>query len=384
MKFLTTVAALAVCTSCLAAEVGVIEEIIAKVNGDIITRSELDRTRRNIEAELKQSGAPAADIQRELTEREKHILRDRIDEMLLIQKGKELSVNVDPEVSKYMAELQTSSKIADPDRFQQFVREQTGQTYEDYKNEVRNGFLRQRVVRQEVGGRINIPRQELEKYYNDHKAEFLRKEMVFLREILISTEGKDPAGVAAAEKKAKDLAARARKGEKFHELAKANSESVTKDQWGDLGGFERGKLNTKIEETVFAQEKGFVSDPIRVPNGFLILKVEEKHKAGQASLEEVEQEIMEKLYMPKFQPQIREYLTKLRAEAFLEIKPGYTDSSPAPGKITAWSDPAELKPETVTKEEVAAQTRRRRLLWMVPIPGTQTTAKPPAGVSSSK
>ena len=76
-----------------------------------------------------------------------------------------------------------------------------------------------------------------------------------------------------------------------------------------------------------------------------------------------------------FQPQVREYLTKLRHEAFLEIKPGYVDTGAAPGKNTAWTDPAQLKPETVTKEEVAAQTRRRRLLWMVPIPGTQTSPK---------
>jgi hypothetical protein len=93
---------------------------------------------------------------------------------------------------------------------------------------------------------------------------------------------------------------------------------------------------------------------------------------------------MEKLYMPKFQPQIREYLTKLRQEAFLEIKPGYEDSGAAPGKNTAWSDPAQLKPETVSKEEVANQTRRRRLLWMVPIPGTSTTTKPKSGTSESK
>ena len=101
--------------------------------------------------------------------------------------------------------------------------------------------------------------------------------------------------------------------------------------------------------------------------------MEEKHKAGQASLEEVEQDIMNELIQPKFQPQVREFLTKLRYESFLEIKPGYVDSGAAEGKNTAWTDPAQLKPETVTKEEVASQTRNRRLLWMVPIPGTSTT-----------
>jgi hypothetical protein len=91
---------------------------------------------------------------------------------------------------------------------------------------------------------------------------------------------------------------------------------------------------------------------------------------------------MEKLYMPRMEPAVREYLTRLRQEAFLEIKPGYVDTAAAPGKNTEWSDPAQLKPETVTKEEVEAQTRRRRLLWLVPIPGTKTSVK--GGTSSSK
>lgn len=158
---------------------------------------------------------------------------------------------------------------------------------------------------------------------------------------------------------------------------------MTKSQYGELGGFSPGQLDKKIEAIVLGQERGFVTDPIRVANGFLILKVEDKHRAGQASFEEVENEIMEKLYMPRFQPQIREYMTKLRHEAFLEIKPGYVDTGAAPGKNTAWTDPAQLKPETITKEEVAAQTRRRRLLWMVPIPGTQTSPKTKGGVSKS-
>ena len=377
MKFSSIQACLALAVSLSAADVGgnVVEEIVAKVNGDIITRSELDRTRKLLEIELKQQGATGPELQAALAEREKNALRERIDQLLLVQRGKELSINVDPEVTKYVAELQLKSTIADPEKFQQYVREQTGQSYEDYKNELRNGILTQRVIRQEVGGRISIPRADLQKYYEEHKTEFMREDMVFLREILVSTEGKDEAGIAAAEKKAKDLAARAKKGEKFPELARQSSDSVTKQEGGDLGGFKRGGLDKKIEALVFDKERGYVSDPVRIPNGFLVLKLDEKYKAGQASFEEVENEITEKLYMPKFQPQIREYLTKLRQDAFLEIKAGYVDSGAAPGKSTAWTDPAQLKPETVTKEEVQNQTRRRKLLWTVPLPGTQTKPK---------
>lgn len=356
-----------------AADVHMVEEIIAKINGDIITRSELARTRKQMEIELQARGVKGDALTKTIQEREKDTLRDRIDQLLLVQKANLLSVNVDSELSKYMADIQLQNKITDSEKFQQWIREQTGMTYEDFRLETKNGMLTQRVIRQEVGGKISVPKPELQKYYQDHKKEFEREEQVFLREIFLSTEGKDEKAAAAADKKSKDLVARLRKGEKFPELARDNSDSQSAQQGGDIGGWKRGSLDKKIEEIVFNQQRNYISDPIRTPNGFLILKIEERHKAGLPAFEEIENEITEKLYMPLFQPRVREYLTKLREEAFLEIKDGYIDTSAAPGKLTKWSDPAQLKPETVTKEEVASRIRRRRLLWMAPIPGTKTT-----------
>lgn len=386
MQFRLTLACLAASALLApAADLPVIEEIIAKVNGDIITRSEVERDRRMLDAELRRSGATGPQVAAAVNERGKDILRERVDSLLLVSKAKELNINVDSEVSKYIAELQVQSKITDPDKFQAYVREQTGQNLEDFKSEVRNGMLRQRVIRDQVGRTVNVPRADVQKYYDEHKTEFVREERVFLREIFLSTDGKDAAASAAVEKKAKDLAARAKKGERFGDLAKQNSESQTKDQLGELGGFKRDELDAQIISVVWNQERGFVSEPMKREKGFLILRVDDHQKSGQAQLEEVENEIMEKLYMPIYQPKIREYLTQLRTEAFLEIKPGYIDTGAAPGKNTAWSDPAQLKPETVTKEEVANRKRRKRLLWMVPIPGTGTSpAGDKPGMSTSK
>ncbi len=355
----------------LAADVHVVEEIVAKINGDIITRSEIDRSRKQLQTELTARGVKGEALQKTMKEREKDFLRDRIDQLLLVQKANLLNINVDSELSRYLADIQLQNKIADSEKFQQWVREQTGMTYEDFRAETKNGMLTQRVIRQEVGGKINVPKAELQKYYNEHKNELVREEQIFLREILISTEGKDEKGIAAAEKKAKSLVDRARKGEKFHELARDNSDSPSVQQMGDIGGWKRGTLSKNIEDLVFSKERNYVTDPIRTANGFLILKVEDRHKAGLPPLEEVENEIMEKLYMPIFQPRVREYLTKLRQEAFLEIKDGYIDTSAAPGKNTQWKDPALLKPDTITKEEVAARVGRRRMLWAIPVPGTE-------------
>lgn len=386
-RALCTLLALSVPAASVAADpkgpdtAGVIEEIVAKVNGDIITRTELERARRQFESELRQRRVTGAQLTEMVAKKDADGLRDRVDQLLLVQKGKELNINVDPEVIKYIAKLQAESGLADTDKFQAYIREQLQIPFEDYKQEIRNGMLTQRVIGQEVGSRINVPRAELQKYYEDHKSEFVRKEEVVLREILISTEGKDAAGKAAAEKKAKDLVFRARKGEKFGELAKDNSDAVTAKEYGDLGAWPRGQLAKNIEDLVFGHDRGYVTDPISAANGFLILKVEEKHQAGQAPFEEVENDVREKLYAPRMEPAVREYLTKLRRDAFLEIKDGFLDSGAAAGKDTTWKDPAQLKPETLTKEEVAARTRRKKLLWAVPIPGTKTTAK---GTSQSK
>lgn len=362
--------------------VATIEEIIAKVNGDIVTRTEVSRTRRQMEDELRRQGVTGPKLAAAMQDREGSILRDRIDQLLLVQKAKDLSISVEGEISKQMAEFQKALKIADPDKFQQAVKEQTGMTFEDYKAEMRNSMLTERVIRQEVGSQINIPRAEVQKYYEEHKAEFVREERVFLADIFLSTVGKDEATIAQIEKKAKDLAARAKKGEKFNELARDNSDSQSAQNGGDLGGWKKGEFNPELEKLVYDKERNFVTDPIKRSDGFLILKVVDKHQAGQAAFEEVENNIMNILYTPKFQPKIREYLTKLREFAFLEIKPGFVDSGAAPGKDTAWKDPAQLKPETVTKEEVANQKRNKRLLWSIPIPGTETD--PGVGSSTSR
>ncbi|MGE5646829.1 MAG: peptidylprolyl isomerase [Acidobacteriota bacterium] len=369
--------------SCLAADVQIVEQIIAKVNNQIVTKSELDKTLQQTQAEAMRQKLPADRMRALLKQTETDMLRDKIDQILLVQKAKDLDINVDSEVSKRLAEIQVDQKISDQDKFQQFVREQTGMPFEDFKQQMKDQFLTREVIRREVGGRITISKAEQLKYYEEHKNDFVREEQVVLREILISTEGKDAAGQAAAEKKAKDLVARARKGENFGNLAHDNSDAETGRNYGELAPFKRGMLKKEIEDIVFAQKKGYVTDPIKASNGFLILKVEEHNEPGLQPFEAVENEVMEKLYMPRMEPRVREYLTKLRQEAFLEIRAGYIDSGAAPGKDTTWRDPAKLTPQTVTKEEVALRQRRRRMLWMVPVPGTSTSVVSRSGGGQS-
>ena len=365
--------------------VKVVEEIAAKVNGDIITRGELEKKRVEIEGEARRQGLTGQRLTETVKEYAANALRDEIDQLLLVQKAKDLNINVDNEITRRLAEIQLQQKAAhpelsDPDKFQTFIREQTGMPFEDFKLQMKNQMLTQRVIGQEVMRNIPVSEAEMQKYYDEHKTEFMRKDaQVFLSQIVISTEGKSPDQVAAAEKKAKDVAARARKGEKFADLARDFSDDLeTGKNGGYVGAMPKGTMDKSIEDVVFKEKKGFVSDPIKLRQSFLILKVEDRFEAGQASYEEVKSEIQDRIVQPKVEPKARVFLSRLREEAFLEIKEGYVDSGAVPGKDTRWKDVTALKPQTITKEEVAAR-RKKHILWVIPngyVKDTNTGVKP--------
>ncbi len=365
-----------------AADVRVVEEIAVKVNGDIITRGELAEQMRQTEMYLRQEqhlSGPA--LQAALQEQSKDMLREKIDELLLVQKGKDLDIKVDADVVKRLGQMKLEAIKADPknadeDKFEAYIREGTGLPFEDFKLKLTNNILTSRVVSNEVSSRIAVPEADMKKYYDEHQSEFMRKAQVFLSQIIISTEGKTPEQVATAEKKAQDIVARARKGEKFTDLVSSYSDDTeTARSGGQLPPYEKGQMRAELDKLVFAAKKGAVLDPIKVDapiHGFLILKVEERYEEGLESFEEAKDQIQDVLSRPKMGGKFREYLTKLRQEAFLEIKDGYTDSGAAPGKDTRWHDVAALKPQTTTKEEVAAHLKQGpiKLMGFVPIPGT--------------
>ena len=151
-----------------------------------------------MEADLKQQNLNAARLDEALKTYSSNLLRERVDKLLLQQKGKELNLNVDTDVNKQLADIQKRAAagnpaLADPEKFQQFVREQTGMPYEDYKGDLKNGLLTQRVIREEVGRRVTVKQEELRTYYDEHKDEFEREERVFLREIFVPPSKEDAA-----------------------------------------------------------------------------------------------------------------------------------------------------------------------------------------------
>src|SRR5439155_18333021 len=171
-----------------AADIKVVEEIAAKVNGDIITRGELEQTRKEIEQQLRGEGMTGPRLADGVKQADANALRNQIDELLLVHRGKDLNINVDPEVTRRLADFQVQAKISDPDKFHDFIREQYGMSFEDFHDRMKREMLGQRVNGQEVTYRVNVPEADMRKYYDEHKTEFVRQEQVFLSQILLSTE----------------------------------------------------------------------------------------------------------------------------------------------------------------------------------------------------
>jgi len=192
----------------------VVEEIIARVNNEIITKSELDKARAAA-AEQAQQECSARCTQEQtqvaIEDGQKFALRDLIDQSLLSQRGKDMGISVEPDVVKQMDQIRQQNKLKDMDELEKAVTSQ-GINWEDFKNNIRNKILTQEVIRREVGGHITIGREDALKYYNEHKQEFVRPEQIALSAIEIKTEGKKESEVPELKAKAENLRKRVTDG----------------------------------------------------------------------------------------------------------------------------------------------------------------------------
>ncbi len=310
----------------------VVEEIIARVNNQIITMSDYQKAAVGLAQETAQDcqNCTQAQIQADVKERQKNLLRDMIDQQLLIERAKDMDISVETDLIKRLDDVRKQNNLATMEDLEKAVEGQ-GIVWEDYKTQMRNGLLTQEVVRREVGGRMDIGSDEVKKYYETHKQEYNRPEQVALAEIFLGTEGKSPEEIAAVRTRAEDLHNRLAKGEDFTVLAKRYSEGSTAQESGDLGEFERGQLSKQLEDAVFALDKGQFTDVVQTKTGFEILKVLDHYQAGQQPLEKVEGEITNVLYREKMEPAMRSYLAELREESYVQVKAGYTDTAAVAG-----------------------------------------------------
>ncbi len=335
----------------------VVEDVIVRVNDNIISRSDLERAMQQLGSESAQNPSAAGDA----AERQRNLLRDLIDQQLLLSKGKELGINADAELVRRLDDIRKQNNIPTMEALEQAARSQ-GVSFEDFKASIRNNIITGDVVRDEVGRTIRLNRADEQKYYDAHKDEFAQPEQVRLSEILVPTAANaDDATIAAAQKSANDIYAKLKAGADFAATAKASSGGPTAAQGGDLGLFKHGALAPVLEQKTFALPIGGFTEPTRTRQGFVVLKATEHQQAGTPPLEQVEGEVQNAMYQEAIQPALRAYLTRLREEAYIDLRPGFVDSG-ASGKETkpvfaAYVPPAPKK-QTQKQRLDAARTVR--------------------------
>jgi peptidyl-prolyl cis-trans isomerase SurA len=367
MKKLSLVLVAFVCLP-LIAPAQLVEEIVARVNNQIITKSEYERSKDQLRDEVKQQEPANAD--KVYAEREPDVLRDLIDQQLLLDKGKDLQITGDTELIKQLDQMRKEMKLGSMEELEEEAKKQ-GISWEDFKQNMRNKIITQRVIGEEVGGHLSQPsKEEEQKFYDEHKADMDQPESVRLAEILVAPktvapavptappsppadpnapaaananpqpsaaddaarQATDAAALSAAEAKANDLLKQIRDGANFEDIAKKYSDGPSAADGGALGAFPRGKLAKELEDKTFALKAGQVTDVIRTRQGYVILKVVDHQMAGVPPLKDVLPKIQDALYYEKLQPALRTYLTKLREEAYINYAAGYVDTGASPNQ----------------------------------------------------
>ena len=363
----------------------VVEEIVARVNNSIITRSDFLRSKEQLKDEIK--GQDSSNFDKVYADREKDVLRDLIDQQLLLEKGKDLGITADTELIKKLDEMRKQMNLDSMEELEKAAQAQ-GVSYEDFKQNLRNQIITQQVIGREVGSHLSISKEEEQKFYEEHKNDMEQPEQIRLSEILVALPKQAPAKtetpkpvadaspaspplatagspspaaeampseaeqLAAAEAKAKGLLDQIKKGAAFEEVAKKNSDGPTASQGGDLGLFKRGTLSKGLEDTTFAMKAGEVTDVTQTKQGFVILKVTEHQMAGIPTMKQMEPRIQDALYYQKLQPALRSYLKKLREEAYIDVRQGYVDSGASPNQT---------KPvETASKDAASKNLKKKK------------------------
>jgi len=300
----------------------VIERIIARVNGEIITQRQFEREREKVRQQMSQQFS-GAELDAKVREYSKDLLRDLIDQALMVQKAKDLDISVETDLVKRQDDIRKNLNLASLEDLQKEVEKQ-GLVWEDFKDNIRRSLLVREVVGREVGRTIIVSREESQKFFEEHKQEFASPGGVELAQILVSNEKRKP---EEAEKRAKDALAELKAGQKWAEVVrKYSDDSATANEGGGIGFMKDGTLAPSINDAIAKLDNNEFTDLIPVKSGFIILKVLDRRRQGIPTFDEVEQRVGEYLYNQRMQPAMRQYLVTLRKDSYVFLAPGYVDT----------------------------------------------------------
>jgi peptidyl-prolyl cis-trans isomerase SurA len=312
----------------------IIEQVLVKVNGDIITKTELEgRQIAAIRQRMSQDVSPESlknsdQLKKLVAEVTPRILVEAIDEMLMVQLAKERGYRLrDEQFREWLGALRKEQNLEDDAKFQAALK-QEGMTVDDLRKNVERQFMISQVQREEVGSKLTITEEEARQYYNSHQQEFATQANVTLREILVeiptSTQG-GQAGINVAqddEARVKAIGIRGRilAGEDFGKLASELSAAPSKSTGGLIGPINVSELSEPLQALLKTMKPGQVTPPTRVARGYQILKLETIKEAAVQPFEDVQDLVSERVHTERQRQEIRKFLARVRGQAIIEWK----------------------------------------------------------------
>lgn len=336
-KLVALVAFLALLSPGVGAEI--IEQVLVKVNGEILTKTDLEarqvsalrqRLRQNVNAsDLKTD----QELRKALDEITPQILVDTVDELLLMQRGKELGYRMtDDQFQNILQNIRKENKLEDDAQFQAALK-QEGLTLEELRKSLERQMIFSRVQQVEVYSRIAITDGEARAYYDAHRTEFTTPSNLTIREILVEVaQAAAPAGdpkaqplfsVASddeAKERAEALRKRAIGGEDFAQLAATESAAASKANGGLIGPISKDELAPSMAELFDKMKPGEVSAPVRTQRGYQIFKLESATPTEVLDFDRARDQIANKVFAQKRQGELDRYLRRLRSQAIIEWK----------------------------------------------------------------
>ncbi len=329
MRKFIVAAALMACVVPARAEI--IEQVLVKVNGDIITKTELEqrqvavlRQRLNnpVDADAMKNDEQLKKMIAEITP---ELLVNAVDELLLIQRGKELGLHLsDDQFKQVVANIRKEQGLQDDEKFQQALK-QENMTMDDLRKQLERQMMIEQVQRQEVGSKLTITEEEARQYYASHPNEFTDPASITLREILVEVPT-DKAGALSvakddeAQKKIADARARLLKGEDFAKVAAEVSDSSSKTNGGLIGPFVRDDLSPDLLKMVDKMKPGDITPAVRTPRGYQLFKLETLKTPVVQPFDKVRDLIADKVASERTRVEMRRFLSRMRSQAIIEWK----------------------------------------------------------------
>ncbi len=304
----------------------ILEQVLVKVNGEIITKTDLEQ--RQIAA-LRQKNPdlrPDSDeaLQKALTEVTPQVIVDAVDELLIVQRGKELGFTMSNEqFNSILENIKKENKIESDEALQAALK-QEGMTMADLRKQLERTSISQRVQQQEVMAKLQVTDTELKSYYDAHLDEFATVPQVTLREITVNVpataQGINVAVDDAAKAKVEEVRAKIIAGEPFPRLAEDYSDSGSKANGGLVGPLARTDLSEDLQKAIAGLKPGGVTPVLRTTRGYQIIRIETLQDTTTKSFEDAKGEIADKIANEKRKAEFDKFLDKLRADAIIDWK----------------------------------------------------------------